>query len=124
MFRLGMYGLGSWGTTKDSDVRRNHQKCDKWLEARPMRSYNYWKTLAHQVTFELENVENVINFTKEVLFYDDGIEGCAKASNQLLKQYIYDSSNGEKLLKVNSIAIDFVDLDVCRAVIDINFMYI
>ena len=39
-------------------------------------------------------------------------------------KYIYDKANGENLLKCNSIAIDFVEPKICKAVIDINFMYI
>ena len=39
-------------------------------------------------------------------------------------KYIYDQANSYKLLKVNSISVDFVEPKICKAIIDINFMYI
>ena len=39
-------------------------------------------------------------------------------------KYIYNKENGTNLLKCNSIAVDFAEPKICKAIIDINFMYI
>jgi hypothetical protein len=81
LFGQGIYGFGSWSTTRSVDVRRNHELCDKWMKARPPRNVNYWKSLAHQITFEPSDIQGVLDMSKTVMFTDDGIEGCAEASN-------------------------------------------
>jgi len=73
LFGQGIYGMGSWNQTKHMDVRRNHELCDKWMKARPPRSFNYWKSLAHQVTFEPTDIGGVVDIAKAALFADDGI---------------------------------------------------
>ena len=36
---------------------------------------NFWKSLAHQVTFEPENMDQIIEIAKEFLLTDDGLQG-------------------------------------------------
>ena len=66
----------------------------------------------------------MVDFARAVACYDDGLEGYARGSNQLLREYIYDPSSAENLMKINYITMDFADEETIRAIIDINFMYI
>ena len=66
----------------------------------------------------------MVEIARAVVYYDDGLEGYARGSNQLLREYIYDPSSAENLMKINYITMDFADEETIRAVIDINFMYI
>ena len=66
----------------------------------------------------------MIDIARAVAYYDDGLEGYARGSNQLLREYIYDPSSADNLIKINYITMDFADEETIRAVIDINFMYI
>jgi hypothetical protein len=66
----------------------------------------------------------MLAIARAFVYYDDGLEGYARGSNQLLRDYIYDEANKDKLLRVNSILIDYADADTCKAIIDINFMYL
>jgi len=60
------------------------------MSQRPQKSYNYWKGIAHQVTFEYENFQSAVDIARAGAFYEDGLEGCARGSNQLLRDYIYN----------------------------------
>jgi hypothetical protein len=66
----------------------------------------------------------MVDVARAVAYYDDGLEGYARGSNQLLGEYIYDPSSAENLMKINYITMDFADEETIRAIIDINFMYI
>ena len=66
----------------------------------------------------------MVDIARAVAYYDDGLEGYARGSNQLLREYIYDPSSAENLMKINYITMDFADEETIRAVIDINFMHI
>ena len=66
----------------------------------------------------------MVDVVRAVAYYDDGLEGYARGSNQLLREYIYDPSSAENLMKINYITMDFADEETIRAIIDINFMYI
>jgi hypothetical protein len=66
----------------------------------------------------------MVDVARAVAYYDDGLEGYARGSNQLLREYIYDPSSAENLMKINYITMDFADEETIRAIIDINFMYI
>jgi hypothetical protein len=66
----------------------------------------------------------MVDIARAVAYYDDGLEGYASGSNQLLREYIYDPSSADNLMKINYITMDFADEETIRAVIDINFMYI
>ena len=66
----------------------------------------------------------MLEMARSITCYDDGLEGYARGSNQLLREYIYDPASAENLMKINYITMDFVDEETIRAVIDINFMYI
>jgi hypothetical protein len=66
----------------------------------------------------------MVDIARAVAYYDDGLEGYARGSNQLLREYIYDPSSADNLMKINYITMDFADEETIRAVIDINFMYI
>lgn len=41
------YLYGSWEATKDTDPKRNSQKCKDWLRRRPAKTVDYWKVLDH-----------------------------------------------------------------------------
>jgi len=66
----------------------------------------------------------MVDVVRAVTYYDDGLEGYARGSNQLLREYIYNPSSAENLMKINYITMDFADEETIRAIIDINFMYI
>jgi len=78
---MGVYEFTSWKSSLDSDVRKNHKKCVEWMSRRPPRSYNYFKGITHQITFETSNFESMLEVARSIAFYDDGLEGFARGSN-------------------------------------------
>jgi hypothetical protein len=77
-----VYLYSSWQDTKSTDPKNNHDLCDQWLKRRPDKSLEYWKTLDHQVTYESQDL---IELAKDVMYYNDGLQGQAEASNQLIR---------------------------------------
>ncbi|TNV81518.1 hypothetical protein FGO68_gene13006 [Halteria grandinella] len=116
-----IYLYSSWDLTQSTDTQDNHALCTDWLKRRPVKTIDYWKTLDHQVTFESQNI---LEIAKDLFYYSDGLKGMALASNQLIREYLGNSTNSDSIMKVNAITMDFADKETIESIINANFKYL